>query len=125
MKFSDRLREARTQKGLTQAEIAEKLGITRTTIINWEKGVTTPDREEVEKLSKAFDTDLVKFLHQENVSEANEPTVEYGLVDKMIKTYESALASKEEEILRLVEDKKWLKDHINELTVRISPTQKA
>lgn len=123
MKFSERLREARTQKGVIQSDLAGKLGVTRTTIINWEKGVTTPDRSEVDKLSKILDIDLTTHWSQENQSGAQEENVDYGLVDKLMKAYQSTIdskqqeiESKEKEILRLLDDKQWLRDHIDTLT---------
>jgi transcriptional regulator with XRE-family HTH domain len=40
--FSTRLRNLRESLGLTQAEFAEKLGIPRTSLFNYEKGVSVP-----------------------------------------------------------------------------------
>ena len=41
--FGDKLKQARTAKGLIQAELAKQLGVTNTTISNWEKNVSKPD----------------------------------------------------------------------------------
>ena len=45
----------RTEKGLTQEELAEKVGITRQTVISIEKGNYTPSVLLAIKLSKVFD----------------------------------------------------------------------
>ena len=37
--FKISLAAARVNAGLTQAETAEKMGVTKRTIINWEKGI--------------------------------------------------------------------------------------
>ena len=39
--FAERLRELRLEKGLTQLQLAEALGVDRTTVLKWE----TADRE--------------------------------------------------------------------------------
>lgn len=49
------LKEARKKcGGLTQKELADKLGVTGATVVNWEKGHTTPSIEMCLKLSKVF-----------------------------------------------------------------------
>lgn len=41
MKLS--MKAARVNAGMTQTELAEKLGVAESTLINWEKGRTTPN----------------------------------------------------------------------------------
>ncbi len=41
--FGDKLKQARTIRGLKQSELAKQLGVTNTTISNWEKNVSKPD----------------------------------------------------------------------------------
>ena len=43
--FAQRLKELRVERGLTQEELAEKLGVTKNTIYVWEKGQRFPDDE--------------------------------------------------------------------------------
>ena len=54
IKISARLRLVRKQQGLSQAEIAEKLGITTRTYQNYEQGVTKLPAEELYKLVLLF-----------------------------------------------------------------------
>lgn len=42
-KFKERLRELRKERGLSQIQLAEKLGVDFRTISNWENGVRKPD----------------------------------------------------------------------------------
>ncbi len=42
MSFATRLRQAREQSGLTQQDLAEKLGVTKSAIGNYENGVSSP-----------------------------------------------------------------------------------
>ena len=41
--FAERLRELRKERGLSQIQLAEKLGVDFRTISNWENGVRKPD----------------------------------------------------------------------------------
>lgn len=52
--FSERLRQLREEKGLTQQELAEKLNIGRASISNYELGTRTPDIEVLNKLADFF-----------------------------------------------------------------------
>lgn len=48
------LAAARVNAGLTQEEVAHKIGVTKATIINWEKGRVIPGIPEIEMLSKIY-----------------------------------------------------------------------
>jgi putative transcriptional regulator len=50
----NRVHELRTKRGLTQEELAEKLGVSRQTIIAIEKGNYTPSVLLALKIAKAF-----------------------------------------------------------------------
>ncbi len=50
--FGQRIRALRTEKGLTQQQLADKLFITRTTVSNWEAGTRMPDIVMVSRLGK-------------------------------------------------------------------------
>jgi len=53
-----RLREARAERGWTQAELAERIGVSRKTINTIENGVFVPSTVLALKLAKAFDTNV-------------------------------------------------------------------
>lgn len=42
MEFSERLKDLRRQAGLTQVDVAKKLGISQPTYASWERGVKKP-----------------------------------------------------------------------------------
>ena len=48
------LRAARVNKGLSQKEAAEQLGVSKDTIGNWEKGKTYPDVQQLKKIEKLY-----------------------------------------------------------------------
>jgi transcriptional regulator with XRE-family HTH domain len=77
MNLSTRLKEYRTQKGKTQAEVAQDIGVSRATIINWEKGVTTPNHQEIKLLSEVFDIDLTMFHVERTMSDNVEQRIPF------------------------------------------------
>lgn len=50
MEFSDKIRFAREELGITQEELAKKLGVAFATINRWEQGLTTPHASTEKKL---------------------------------------------------------------------------
>ena len=52
--IADRIKLLREQKGMTQAELARKLGVTRSGVHAWEMGVTVPSTQYVVELSLLF-----------------------------------------------------------------------
>lgn len=58
----NRLRAARTDKVMTQQEVADILGIKPNTLSNWEKGRTEPDIDTFVKLCDIYDIDCASLL---------------------------------------------------------------
>ena len=55
MEIGKKLRQARTQAGLTQEQAAERILVSRQTVSNWETGETLPNIETLKRLSDLFD----------------------------------------------------------------------
>ena len=53
-RLANRLKDRRTELGLTQAELAEKVGVTRKTVNTVENGVFTPSATLAIKLAQAL-----------------------------------------------------------------------
>jgi putative transcriptional regulator len=53
-RLANRLKDCRSQLGLTQAELAERVGVTRKTVNTVENGVFTPSATLAIKLSQAL-----------------------------------------------------------------------
>lgn len=63
-----RLRELRNKSGLTQNEIASKLGVSGQTILNWENGIYEPKINQLIQLADLFNVS-VDYLIERKRSE--------------------------------------------------------
>ena len=54
--------ELRTQRGMSQDALAEKLMVTRQAVSRWENGETVPNTETLKLLSKEFDVSINTLL---------------------------------------------------------------
>ncbi|MBI1913497.1 MAG: helix-turn-helix domain-containing protein [Planctomycetes bacterium] len=62
--FPGRLRELRSEAGLTQEQLAEKVGVKRDAIARWERGAREPSWSNVVALVKALGVDANAFLQE-------------------------------------------------------------
>src|SRR4051812_45328820 len=85
--LSQRIKELRKSKGLNQADLAEKIGVTRQTIINWEKGVTGPDEKELSKLLKHFNISFEDLTSSEQSAGAGKKEGDDLLDHPLVKSY--------------------------------------
>lgn len=58
MEIGNKIMELRKKMGLSQEELAEKIGVARQTISKWELGETSPDLKQAKELSKVFKVSL-------------------------------------------------------------------
>ena len=75
MKFGDKVRDLRTQKKMTQGELAKEVKISPRTVFAYENGETYPRRREIyKKLADFFEVELNYLLteDEEFIAEANE-----------------------------------------------------
>ena len=66
MAFNDRLKESRTNAGLTQEQVSEKLGIAKSTLSGYESGNREPSIATVAKILDILDVDA-NYLYQDEV----------------------------------------------------------
>ena len=62
MNLGDNLFQARKKSGLSQENVAEKLGVSRQTISKWETGDTVPDIYQSKKLAKLYHVTLDELV---------------------------------------------------------------
>ena len=95
--LKDNLKKARLDAGLTQLEVAEKLGVAQAQYARWENGGRNPKDETVEKLADIFGTsfeilkgrddgleDIVSLLKRYNLSDKQKEEIKY-MIEEYIK----------------------------------------
>lgn len=62
MNLGNKITKLRKKEKISQEILAEKIGVTRQTISNWELNTTKPDVEQIKKISKIFDVSIDELL---------------------------------------------------------------
>ncbi len=65
MTLGEKIKQARTNAGLTQEQLAEKLMISRPAVAKWEGDKGIPDIENLKALSRLLDVSLDELLNEE------------------------------------------------------------
>ena len=78
----NRLKELRKEKGLTQDDLAELLEVTKSTIFNWENGVSNIKPDRLKKLCEIFDVDAPYLLGYNTVK--NETNIKAAVLDEAL-----------------------------------------
>ena len=60
--LQENLKILRTQKGMSQEELADRLNVVRQTVSKWEKGLSVPDSEMLIKLAEVFEVSVGELL---------------------------------------------------------------
>lgn len=63
MSIHHHLRQLRLERGMTQAQVAEKIGVTRQALSSYESGRTQPDIDMLMRLSDVYETDLDEMIY--------------------------------------------------------------
>lgn len=74
MRFGEKIRRLRTQNGLTQEQLADMLGVTKRTIIGYERDGRHPKREIYNRLAEIFDVP-VDYLYSSRSAFTNDPSI--------------------------------------------------
>ena len=69
MMLNQRLKHFRTTSGLTQQQVADVLGLDRSTYAYYESGKTTPDIKSVNKLLKIFNISYYELMEEADPTE--------------------------------------------------------
>lgn len=93
MEFNEKLQKLRSEKNLTQEELAEMLFVSRTAISKWESGRGLPNIDSLKAISKVFSVSIDELLSGEELIQAAEDEkkkiaislrgILYGLLDEI------------------------------------------
>ena len=98
MKFNERLKELRTEKGVTQKQLGGLFSFSKNTVCEWEKGRAEPKSEVIKKLADYFEVTTDYLLGRSddfgNVTVHAEKTGEFLTDDEksLIKSYRNLSA---------------------------------
>lgn len=95
MEFSERLKDLRKQAGLTQVDVAEKLGISQPAYASWERGVKKPTQENLVKIAQILNVS-VDYL----VGNSEEKTDELDNIELLFRMNSKGLTDEEKEIFK-------------------------
>lgn len=66
MSIANNLRQLRLNSGMTQEQVAEKIGVTRQALSSYESGRTRPDIDMLLRLSEVYGTDIDGVVYGQN-----------------------------------------------------------
>ena len=82
MSFSERIKELRKEKGITQIELADAMGLSKGTVAMWEVGKREANFDTLDKLSVYFQVSVDYLLGRSN--DRSQKAYEDDLVERML-----------------------------------------
>lgn len=80
--LNETIKQLRKAKGLSQEELAAKLGVVRQTISKWEQGISVPDSDMLIKLADVLDTRVSVLLGENVEADVDQDTIQQ-MADKL------------------------------------------
>ena len=68
--LSEKIVSLRRKNGLSQEQLAEKLGVSRQAISKWEGGLSTPELDKLKALSKCFHIPIDELIGNEGAADS-------------------------------------------------------
>ena len=120
MNLGNNLFDARKKSGLSQEEVAEKLGVSRQTISKWETNETLPDIRQAKRLALLYGLSLDELISFDMDIKALEQVIEKTSDDVQKKVDWTKLWSKKYPILASYQKEVEIKFYENELELLIN-----
>lgn len=95
MEFSERLKKLRKDAGLTQVDVANKLGISQPAYASWERGIKKPTQENLVKIAQILNVS-VDYL----VGNLKETSDELDNIELLFRMNSKGLTDEEKEIFK-------------------------
>ena len=71
LKVGNFIADMRKEKGFTQEQLGEKMGVTNKTISRWETGKYMPDIDKLQDLSSVLGISVNELLYREKIDDVN------------------------------------------------------
>lgn len=79
MKMGELIRSSRKEKGLTQKDVADKLGITDRAVSKWERGICAPDIAYIEELAEMLGLTIAELIAGQRMEQPPAQEVESAI----------------------------------------------
>ena len=73
MTLAEKILSLRTERGMSQDDLAEKLDVSRQSVSKWETAQSTPDLDKIIKLANLFGVTVDELVRDEESEDAEEP----------------------------------------------------
>lgn len=93
--LSERLKTLRKEAGLTQEEVAKKLGISRPAYTYWEKGEKKPTPDKLTQIANLFGVSTDYLLNNQQ-----EDAVDLSEVELLFRTTSKGMTKEEQEVFK-------------------------
>lgn len=106
MEFSERLKTLRKEAGLTQVDVAEKLGISQPAYASWERGLKKPTQDNLVKIAQILNVsvDYLVGNSQETLGELDNIELLFRMNSKGLTEEEKETFKKE--LIEFMEERK-------------------
>jgi transcriptional regulator with XRE-family HTH domain len=109
IEIANRLVELRRSKGLSQEELAEKIGISRQAVSKWERAESSPDTDNLIQLAKLYDLTLDELLFgktkdSDTKNESHNNSFQNSMEETILNFTENILETVAEDIENTIED---------------------
>lgn len=102
LKVAERIHELRDKHNMTQAALARRMGVTRSSVNAWEMGISVPSTDKLVELSEIFHTStdyLLGLNDSEYVNLDKYDTKEKEIIYRLLNYYDSVDEEKQTEQL--------------------------
>ena len=86
--FKDRLREARLNRGMTQSELAARIGVVKSTVAGYETGRSEPNMEKFAQIMSVLNIDANSLLRDEMAAAQEDVIVPSGEARRIAEQYD-------------------------------------
>ena len=69
MKFGENLQKLRKERGISQEQLAEQLGVTRQSVSKWESGASYPEMDKIVAICNIFHCDMDVLINKDITEE--------------------------------------------------------
>lgn len=95
MEFSERLKDLRKQAGLTQVNVAERLGVSQPAYASWERGIKKPTQDNLVKIAQILNVS-VDYL----VGNSQDTSDELDNIELLFRMNSKGLTEEEKEVFK-------------------------